>query len=86
MVQWLRLHASNGGGTGSIPGWGTKIPHATWHGQKNGGGDTSSGCVYTEGRGGKSLRSSRGKCLVQHPMSVECTGEIMSWEAVSLNG
>ena len=26
-VQWLRLHASTVGGTGSIPGWGTKIPH-----------------------------------------------------------
>ena len=28
VVQWLRLHASNAGGTGSIPGQGTKIPHA----------------------------------------------------------
>ena len=28
-VQWLRLHASAAGGVGSIPGWGTKIPHAT---------------------------------------------------------
>ena len=27
-VQWLRLCASNAGGTGSIPGQGTKIPHA----------------------------------------------------------
>ena len=27
VVQWLRLHASNAGGTGSIPSWGTKIPH-----------------------------------------------------------
>ena len=27
-VQWLRLGASNAGGMGSIPGWGTKIPHA----------------------------------------------------------
>ena len=33
-VQWLRLCASNARGTGSIPGWGTKIPHAAWHGQK----------------------------------------------------
>ena len=31
VVQWLRLWASNAGGTGSIPGWGTKIPHATRH-------------------------------------------------------
>ena len=34
MVQWLRLHAANAGGTGSIPGGGTKIPHAAWCGQK----------------------------------------------------
>ena len=26
----LRLHASNTGGTGSIPGQGAMIPHATW--------------------------------------------------------
>ena len=25
-VQWLRLLASNVGGTGWIPGWGTKTP------------------------------------------------------------
>ena len=30
VVQWLRLHASSAGGAGSIPGWGTKIPHAVW--------------------------------------------------------
>ena len=29
-VQWLRLCAPNAGGTGSIPGRGTKIPHAAW--------------------------------------------------------
>ena len=34
VVQWLRLCASNSGGTGSIPGQGTKSPHAAWHGQK----------------------------------------------------
>ena len=28
MVKILR-------GTGLIPGWGTKIPHAVWHSQKN---------------------------------------------------
>ena len=28
MVQWLRLRPSNAGDTGSIPGQGTKIPHA----------------------------------------------------------
>ena len=34
VVQWLRLRASTAGGTGSIPGQGTKIPHAVPHGQK----------------------------------------------------
>ena len=34
MVQWLRLHTSTAGGTGSIPGWETKTSHAEWHGQK----------------------------------------------------
>jgi len=29
-VQWLRRQASNEGGPGLIPGWGTKIPHAVW--------------------------------------------------------
>ena len=33
-VQWLRLGASTAGGTGSIPGHGTKIPHATLCSQK----------------------------------------------------
>ena len=26
-VQWLRLHSSNAGGVGSIPGRGTETPH-----------------------------------------------------------
>ena len=29
-VQWLRLHTSNARGAGSVPGWGTKIPHTLW--------------------------------------------------------
>ena len=29
VVQWLRLHASNAGGAGSIPDRGAKIPHAS---------------------------------------------------------
>ena len=32
-VQWLRLCPSNAGGKGSIPGQGTKIPHAVQRGQ-----------------------------------------------------
>ena len=30
MVQWLGPCASIAGGIGSIPGQGTKIPHAAW--------------------------------------------------------
>ena len=33
-VQQLGLHPSTAGGTGSIPDRRTKIPHATWHDQK----------------------------------------------------
>ena len=34
-VQWLRLCTSSAAGAGSIPGWGTKIPHAAaWCDQK----------------------------------------------------
>ena len=29
VVQWLRLCTANAGGAGSIPGWGTRVPHAT---------------------------------------------------------
>ena len=34
VVQSLRLRASTAGGTGSIPGRGTKVLHAAWHNQK----------------------------------------------------
>lgn len=34
-VQWLRLCRPNAGGTGLIPGQGTKNPHATWRGLKH---------------------------------------------------
>ena len=33
MVQGLRLCPSTARDVGSIPGWGTKIPHAVCHGQ-----------------------------------------------------
>ena len=35
MAQWLRPCAPTTGGIGSIPGRGTKIPHALWCNQKN---------------------------------------------------
>ena len=33
-LHWFRLCALNAGDTGSIPGWGTKVPHALWCSQK----------------------------------------------------
>ena len=36
VVQWLGLCASSAEDVSLIPGWGTKIPHATWYGQKMG--------------------------------------------------
>ena len=30
VVQWLRLHAFTARNTSSVPGWGIKIPHASW--------------------------------------------------------
>ena len=34
MIQWVRFHASNAGGTDLIPVQGTNIPHAARFGQK----------------------------------------------------
>ena len=34
VVQWLRLHTSTAGGLGFLPGQETKIPQATWYGNK----------------------------------------------------
>ena len=34
MVQWLGIRASTEGDVGSIPDWETKIPQASWPGQK----------------------------------------------------
>ena len=35
VIQWLGLCISTAGGMGWIPGLGTNILHAPWHGQKN---------------------------------------------------
>ena len=34
VAQWLELPILTAKGLGLIPGWGTKIPHAVWCGQK----------------------------------------------------
>ena len=33
MVQWLGLHVLTAKGTGSMTGWGTKIPQVMWSNQ-----------------------------------------------------
>ena len=35
VVQWLELGTFTAKGPASIPGWGTKVPQAMPHGQKN---------------------------------------------------
>ena len=48
-VQWLRLHASTGGGTCSIPGWWTKMPHTICgvaRKKKNKKPKTKNGCDF----------------------------------------
>ena len=53
-VQCLRLSASTAGGTGLIPGWGTKILHALQRGQKKKkitfycAEDTDQFCIYSQ--------------------------------------
>jgi len=34
VIQALKLHVTNAGGAGLIPGQGTKIPQAMWYSQK----------------------------------------------------
>ena len=57
-VQWLGFRASTAGGMGSIPGQGTKIPHAMQHGQKERERETNKGFLsqiqdILEGLGGE---------------------------------
>ena len=47
LVQWLRLHTSNAGGTGWIPSWETKMP---WGGQKQIASGSSSTSVVLSNR------------------------------------
>ena len=46
-AQWLRLHAPNAGSTRSIPGGGTKIPHAAQRGQKKKEKYTEGSCIVS---------------------------------------
>ena len=48
-VQWLRLCAYNAGGAGSIPGRGTKIPHAAGRGQKKKTKQTLASVLFAHG-------------------------------------
>ena len=65
MVQWLRLCASNAGGTGSTPGWGIKIPHTCCStGKESTCNDRELGSISGLGRSpgeGKSFPLEKGK-------------------------
>ena len=52
VVHWLKLHASKAKTTGLIPGWGTKIPHATqYHQNKQTHRCREQSSGYQRGRG-----------------------------------
>ena len=71
LVQWLRLSTSTAGGTGSIPGWGTKILQATQCSPKQKSKTQGSlfniaGCIYSVLRAsldGRGLRREEYKCM-----------------------
>ena len=52
VIQWLGVCTSTTGGTGSIPGLGTKIPHAAWHGwgKKNVGPSSTNSLLHDPGQ------------------------------------
>ena len=64
-VQWLRLHASTAGDTGSIPGQGTKIPHTAWLKKKR-----SSSALYAVAFKGAWVQESLGRAS-----SPPCAGD-----------
>ena len=55
-VQWLGPCASTAGDMSSIPGWGTKIPHAMRHGQKE------EKCLFSSAHQEKVLSTALGLC------------------------
>ena len=67
-VQWLRLSVSTAGGRGSIPGLGTKIPHAVWSSKINFKRKRSSVLPSLKGRGSYEARILRGGVYGGHPM------------------
>ena len=73
MVQWLGLCVSTAGGTGSIPGWGTKISHAARSGQKIGGEKFFAVfCAYTPTL--ENIKPGHRVIAEAFGLSVSCTG------------
>ena len=69
LAQWLRHRASNAGGSGSIPGWGTENPHAV----KRGGEEKKlaelifgQACVSTNLKGIQFSREIHRNLLLRH--------------------
>ena len=69
-VQWLRLHTPNAGGAGSIPGRGTKMPHAALRGQKKKQKDSG---MFVE-------RGLSGNCNTELDSSEEVRMELQIWK------
>ena len=80
VVQWLRLSASNAGGTSSIPCQRTEIPHAMLCGQKQNKKQVAT--IAIKGTGAENLVSLHwsGCSCVDHPQLQGKLGDIIfSW-------
>jgi len=75
-VQWLRHRAPTARGVGLIPGWGTKIPHAWWQGQKK-RKDTISRRQYLYQKNLHDLKQIMRKCRFVHFKNIHA---ITKWD------
>ena len=64
MLQWLRLCISPAGGVVLIPGWGTKIPHATQPKMKKKKKKKTNHLLY--------IKFTHLKCAVQYFLAYSC--------------
>ena len=82
-VQWLRLQASNAGGMGSIPGRGTRIPHAVQCGQENKNEErkkqdlNSANTMENEGRNIMSLTTQQKHTALRYPCIWACAKPLL---------
>ena len=79
-MEQFRLSASTSGGIGSISSWGTKIPHAVWHGNKK---HTTTHTQKPTAKQNtqpkqKELNEMGGKCLVRYLLSTSASALLVS--------